>query len=73
MNHEKDEQSFLWNLKKKIQDNFKNKSLKTQYFKDFSRTTYNSRNSITADQPDKGKPLRSSTRQRKLHLFLLSI
>ena len=59
--------------KKKIQDNFKNKSLKTQYFKDFSRTTYNSRNSITADQPDKGKPLRLSTRQRKLHLFLLSI
>ena len=43
MNHEKDEQSFLWNLKSKIQEHFKNKSLKTHYFKDFSRTTYNSR------------------------------
>ena len=43
MNNEKDEQSFLWNLKSKIQEHFKNKSLKTHYFKDFSRTTYNSR------------------------------
>ena len=43
MNHEKDEQSFLWNLKSKIQEHFKNKSLKTHYFKDFSRTTYTSR------------------------------
>ena len=38
MNHE-----FLWNLKSKIQEHFKNKSLKTHYFKDLSRTTYNSR------------------------------
>ena len=43
MNHEKNDQSFLWNLKSKIQEHFKNKSLKTPYFKDFSRTTYNSR------------------------------
>ena len=43
MNHEKDEQSFLWNVKIKIQKHFKNKSLKTYYFKDFSRTIYNSR------------------------------
>ena len=43
MNNEKDEQSFLWNLKSKTQEHFKNKSLKTHYFKDFSRTTYNSR------------------------------
>ena len=43
MNHEKDEQSFLWNLKSKIQEHFKNKSFKTHYFKDFSRITYNSR------------------------------
>ena len=43
MNHEKNKQSFLWNLKCKIQEHFKNKSLKTHYFKDFSRTTYNSR------------------------------
>ena len=35
--------SFLWKLKSKIQDHFKNKSLKTPFFKDFSRTTYNSR------------------------------
>ena len=33
----------LWNLKIKIPEHFKNKSLKTHYFKDFSRTTYNSR------------------------------
>ena len=33
---------FLWNLNSKIQKHFKNKSLKTHYFKDFSRTTYNS-------------------------------
>ena len=43
INHEKDEQSFLWNLKSKIQEHFKSKSLKTHYFKYFSRTTYNSR------------------------------
>ena len=43
MNYEKDEQSFLWNLTSKIQVHFKKKSLKTHYFKDFSRTTYNSR------------------------------
>ena len=43
MNLEKNEQSFLWNLKSTIQEHFKNKSLKTHYFKDFSRTTYNSR------------------------------
>ena len=43
MNHEKDEQSFLRNLKSKIQEHFKNKSLKTHYFNNFSRTTYNSR------------------------------
>ena len=43
MNNEKDGQSFLWNLKSKIQEHFMNKSLKTHYFKDFSRTTYNSR------------------------------
>ena len=43
MNHETDEQSFLWNLKSKIQEHFKNKSLKTHYFIDFSRTTYNPR------------------------------
>ena len=30
-------------LEKKTQEHFKNKSLKTHYFKDFSRTTYNSR------------------------------
>ena len=60
-------------LEKKNSRQFQEQILKTQYFKDFSRTTYNSRNSITADQPDKGKPLRLSTRQRKLHLFLLSI
>ena len=35
--------SFLRKLKSKIQDHFKNKSLKTPFFKDFSRTTYNSR------------------------------
>ena len=29
-------------LEKKTQEHFKNKSLKTHYFKDFSRTTYNS-------------------------------
>ena len=38
MNHEKDEQRFLWNLKSKIQEHFNNNSLKTHYFKDFSRT-----------------------------------
>ena len=43
MNNEKNKQSFLWNLKCKIQEHFKNKSLKTHYFKDFSRTNYNSR------------------------------
>ena len=43
MNHEKDEQSFLWNLKCKIQEHFKRISLKTHYFKNFSRTTYNLR------------------------------
>ena len=43
MNHEKDEQSFLWNLKSKIQEHFKNKYFKTHYFKKFLRTTYNSR------------------------------
>ena len=30
-------------MKSKIQEHFKNKSLKIHYFKDFSRTTYNSR------------------------------
>ena len=35
--------SFLWNFKSKIQEHFKNKSLITHFFKDFSRTTYNSR------------------------------
>ena len=34
---------FLRNLKSKIQEHFKNKPLKTHYFKDFSKTTYNSR------------------------------
>ena len=34
---------FLWNLKSKIPEHFKNKSLKTHHLKDFSRTTYNSR------------------------------
>ena len=43
MNHEKDEESFLWNLKSKIQEHVENKSLKTPFFKDFSRTTYSSR------------------------------
>ena len=43
MNQKKDEQSFLWNLKSRIQEYFKNKSLKTHYFKDVSRTTYNSK------------------------------
>ena len=43
MNREKIEQSFLWNLISTIQEHFKNKSLKTHYFKDFSRTTYYSR------------------------------
>ena len=43
MNPEKGEWSFLWNLKSKIQEHYQNKSLKTLYFKDFSRTTYNSR------------------------------
>ena len=43
MNHEKDKQSFLWNFKSKTQEHFKNKSLITHFFKDFSRTTYNSR------------------------------
>ena len=43
MNHEKNDQSFLRNLKSKIKEHFKNKTLKTHYFKDFSRTTYNSR------------------------------
>ena len=43
MNHEKDEQSFLWNLKSKIQEHFKNKYFKTHYFKKILRTTYNSR------------------------------
>ena len=43
MNHEKYKQRFLWNLKSKIQEHFKNKSLKTYQFKDFVRTTYNSK------------------------------
>ena len=43
MNYEKDQQSFLWNLLSKIQEHFKNKSLKAHYFKDFLRTIYNSR------------------------------
>ena len=34
---------FLWNLKSKIPEYFKNKSIKTHHLKDFSRTTYNSR------------------------------
>ena len=43
MNHEKDEQSSLWNLKSKIPEHFKKKSLKTHYLKDFPKTTYNLR------------------------------
>ena len=43
MHHAKNEQSFLWNLKSKIQEHFKNKFLKIHYFKGFSRTTSNSR------------------------------
>ena len=51
MNHEKDEQRLLWNLKSKIQEHFKNKTLKTRHFKDFSRTTYNSRTIQAIQEP----------------------
>ena len=43
--------SFLCNLKSKIQRHFKNKSLNTHYFKDFSKTTYNSRTVQEIQEP----------------------
>ena len=56
MNHEKDEQSFLSNLKSKIQENsFLKNSLFQGFFKNhlqLKNNTRNSRNSRTAHQPE---------------------